>query len=162
MGAGRPVLSSAAKASHEINQGVFRENRVLLKYFKKLQETGGTLHLLGNVSVSEEHAKADHFQAILALAKSLGVQKIALHAILAKAGAPISPSFHSNFYLLTSSFLSQDTEDQTFHYDRTMAVGQAISTQVKPHDVLLCFNSDNASLRQIARSWRNLRHVIPL
>lgn len=82
IGAGRVYYQSLPRIDMAIEQGTFFENEAFLGAMAHVKKTGGTLHLVGLMSAGKVHAMNTHAYALLELAKSQGVDDVAVHAIL--------------------------------------------------------------------------------
>lgn len=79
MGAGRTVWMPLEKINREIQSGDFYKNDVLRSACKRAKENGTALHLIGLYSTGGVHSHANHWHAMLKLAKDEGVEKVVLH-----------------------------------------------------------------------------------
>ncbi|MFH1254449.1 MAG: 2,3-bisphosphoglycerate-independent phosphoglycerate mutase [bacterium] len=82
IGAGRIVESILKKFHDEITGGNFFENKMLIRNFNKIKETGKALHLIGLLSDGGVHSHESHLYAFLKLAKNLGLKNVFIHVIL--------------------------------------------------------------------------------
>ncbi len=82
IGAGRIVESVLKKFHDEIISGKFFENKMLINNFNKLRETNKALHIIGLLSDGGVHSHESHLYAFLKLAKTIGIKKVFVHAIL--------------------------------------------------------------------------------
>jgi len=83
IGAGRIVDQEVMRITRAIRDGSFFENSVLQGAIKHVQETGGTLHLLGLMSDGRVHSDLNHTLAVIDLVKKSGLDgdRFAIHAI---------------------------------------------------------------------------------
>ncbi|MDR3179147.1 MAG: 2,3-bisphosphoglycerate-independent phosphoglycerate mutase [Oscillospiraceae bacterium] len=88
IGAGRVVLQEFTKIQKSLQDKSFFTNKEILSAIDTTIKSNGTLHLLGIVSDSGVHGHIDHLFAILDLAKSKGLDKVNIHAILDGRDAP--------------------------------------------------------------------------
>lgn len=79
MGAGRIVWMPFEEINRSIRSGDFFQNKVLTEACERARDNGGTLHLIGLYSTGGVHSHADHWHAMLKLAKEKGVSKVMLH-----------------------------------------------------------------------------------
>ncbi|MFA6534973.1 MAG: 2,3-bisphosphoglycerate-independent phosphoglycerate mutase [Candidatus Babeliales bacterium] len=97
IGSGRVVESILKKFHDEIISNRFFENKMLIKNFNKLRDTGKALHLIGLLSDGGVHSHESHLYAFLKLAKNLGLQNVFIHVILdGRDVAPKSASIYLN------------------------------------------------------------------
>lgn len=82
IGAGRVYYQTLPRINHSMADGSFEANPAFQKAIDKVQETGGTLHLLGIMSSGKVHGFDEHCFALLKLLKKRGVKNVAVHAIL--------------------------------------------------------------------------------
>ncbi len=82
IGAGRIVYQDLTRVDAAIEDGSFRSNPELLAACAGARDSGGTLHLLGLLSPGGVHSHEAHIFAMLALAASEKVPRIAVHAFL--------------------------------------------------------------------------------
>jgi 2,3-bisphosphoglycerate-independent phosphoglycerate mutase len=81
IGAGRVVYQDLTRISLSIKQGDFFTNPVLLDALTRIRQAGGKLHLMGLVSDGGVHSHITHLYALIALAKSAGVEAY-VHAFM--------------------------------------------------------------------------------
>lgn len=98
MGAGRIVWQPLEEINQAIKTGSFKENDVLTSACKRATETG-CLHLIGLYSHGGVHSSAEHFYAMLELAKEYNVPKVYLHLMSDGRDVP-EQSFCAEFNLL--------------------------------------------------------------
>lgn len=79
MGAGRVVWMPLEMMNRSIRSGEFYDNTVLRDACARAKEKGTTLHLIGLYSTGGVHSHAEHWHAMLKLAKDSGVEKVMLH-----------------------------------------------------------------------------------
>ncbi len=79
IGAGRVVWQPLEEIDRSIRLGEFEKNPVLSAACDRAKEKGVPLHLIGLYSVGGVHSSAQHFHAMLRLAKSRGVGTVYLH-----------------------------------------------------------------------------------
>lgn len=81
MGAGRVVWQPLEEINQAVASGGFDENVVLASACERAVEKGVPLHLIGMYSTGGVHSSAEHYNAMLKLAKKKGVEKVYLHLI---------------------------------------------------------------------------------
>ncbi len=79
IGAGRIVWQPLAEIDRAIRLGEFEKNTVLASACERAAKKGVPLHLVGLYSVGGVHSSAEHFHAMLRLAKTKGVTQVFLH-----------------------------------------------------------------------------------
>ncbi|MEZ4156914.1 MAG: 2,3-bisphosphoglycerate-independent phosphoglycerate mutase [Candidatus Paceibacterota bacterium] len=79
IGAGRIVYQNSARISQAVKDGTFNSNPELLSVISSANTSSKALHLVGLLSEGVVHANIEHFQAMLALAKSQGLEKVYMH-----------------------------------------------------------------------------------
>ncbi len=82
LGAGRVIYQDFTRINRAIEQGEFLKNRTLNATFKKLEKSGGALHVLGLLSPGGVHSHEDQIFELLKGAAERGLEKIYLHAFL--------------------------------------------------------------------------------
>jgi len=82
IGAGRVVYQDLSRIDLSIRDGSFFKNPTLQSIFKKIQDTDGTLHLMGLLSDAGVHSHINHLFALLDAAKRFGFQKISVHCFM--------------------------------------------------------------------------------
>lgn len=90
IGAGRIVYQELTRITKEIKDGSFFLNPQLLKTMERVKTQGGNLHLLGLISDGGVHSHLDHLYALLAMAKSLDLTQVYIHAFL--DGRDVAPT----------------------------------------------------------------------
>ncbi len=83
LGAGRIVDQELMRITRRIRDGRFFENETLLRALAQVEQTGGTLHLLGLLSDGGVHSHIDHALAIVDLCAQRGLRgdRVAVHVI---------------------------------------------------------------------------------
>lgn len=79
MGAGRIVWQPLEEINQAIKSEEFFMNPVLVSACKRAKEKDVPLHLIGLYSTGGVHSSAEHFHAMLRLAKQQGVKRVILH-----------------------------------------------------------------------------------
>ncbi|MDP7069407.1 MAG: hypothetical protein QF815_02670, partial [Candidatus Peribacteraceae bacterium] len=79
MGSGRVVWMPLEMINRAVASGDFYKNEVLREACERAKKNGSTLHLIGLYSTGGVHSHADHWHAMLKLAKEVGVAKVMLH-----------------------------------------------------------------------------------
>ncbi|MBD3251351.1 2,3-bisphosphoglycerate-independent phosphoglycerate mutase [Candidatus Uhrbacteria bacterium] len=82
IGAGRVIYESVPRIRQEIATGRFYTQPTLRNTCRHVVKRESTLHLIGMLSAAEQHARRDHLEALLELAKREGVARVALHLVL--------------------------------------------------------------------------------
>ena len=80
IGAGRVVFQDLLRISNAIKNGSFKENLVLQSAFKRARQNDSSVHLCGLLSNGGVHSHIEHLYSYLEMGKSLGVDKIFVHA----------------------------------------------------------------------------------
>lgn len=106
MGAGRIVWQPLERINQAISSEQFFENDVLVSACKRACERGVPLHLIGLYSSGGVHSSAEHFHAMLRLAKQIGVEKVVLHLFGDGRDVP-EQYFCTDFDLLQSEISEQ-------------------------------------------------------
>lgn len=81
IGAGRVVMQDLPRIDRAILDGTLAENPRLLRFLDRLEELGGTCHLLGLVSPGGVHGHQAHLAAVTRIVSGRGI-KVAIHAFL--------------------------------------------------------------------------------
>ena len=89
IGAGRVVAMDLGQIDLAIEEGSFGENARLREFIAKLQETGGTAHLMGVVSDGGVHGHLSHMIAAARALDAAGVP-VVIHAVA--DGRDVAPS----------------------------------------------------------------------
>ena len=79
IGAGRIVWQPLEEINRAIKSEEFFENKILKDACTRAAEKGKPLHLVGMYSTGGVHSTAEHFHAMLRLAKKVGVEQVYLH-----------------------------------------------------------------------------------
>lgn len=79
IGAGRVVFQPLAEIDRAIRMGDFEKNPVLAGACERAAERKVPLHLFGLYSKGGVHSSAEHYHAMLRLAKAKGVERVFLH-----------------------------------------------------------------------------------
>ena len=80
LGAGFVVYQWITRIDRAITEGSFATNPTLLGAIAHVERTGGTLHLLGLLSDGGVHSHVRHLDALLDLAASRRLHRVAIHA----------------------------------------------------------------------------------
>ena len=75
IGSGRILFQDLQRVNVAIRDGSLFENPALIGAFERARERGGDVHLLGLVSHGGVHSHIDHLQALLELARRLGMEE---------------------------------------------------------------------------------------
>jgi 2,3-bisphosphoglycerate-independent phosphoglycerate mutase len=90
IGSGRVLDQDFQRVNRAVADGSFYENDALVSAFRRAQERGGDMHLLGLVSHGGVHSHIDHVRALLELANREGMaHRTWLHAFT--DGRDVSP-----------------------------------------------------------------------
>jgi 2,3-bisphosphoglycerate-independent phosphoglycerate mutase len=90
IGSGRVLDQDFQRVNRSIANGSFYENEALVSAFRRAQERGGDVHLLGLVSYGGVHSHIDHVRALLDLADREGMtHRTWIHAFT--DGRDVSP-----------------------------------------------------------------------
>ena len=90
IGSGRILDQDFQRVNRAIAEGSFFENETLVSAFRRAQERGGDVHLLGLVSYGGVHSHIDHLRALLELAEREGMaHRTWIHAFT--DGRDVSP-----------------------------------------------------------------------
>lgn len=95
IGAGRIVYQELTRITKSIKDGSFFVNEELTKAMEYAKENGRALHLMGLVSDGGVHSHLDHLYALLAMAKTLGLSEVYIHAFL--DGRDVAPTSGLNY-----------------------------------------------------------------
>jgi 2,3-bisphosphoglycerate-independent phosphoglycerate mutase len=82
LGAGRVVYQDFTRINRAISQGEFVKNRTINAAMKKLEKSGGALHVMGLLSPGGVHSHEEQMFALIRGAAQRGIEKIYLHAFL--------------------------------------------------------------------------------
>ena len=99
IGAGRIVRQPLEEINHAIASEDFFKNEVLISACKRAVAKKTPLHFIGLYSTGGVHSSAEHFHAMLTLAKKEGVEKVFLHLIGDGRDMP-EQYFCTDFHLL--------------------------------------------------------------
>ena len=81
LGAGRIVLQDLPRIDRAVETGEIRENPVLKDFIARLQDSGGTAHVMGLLSPGGVHSHQDHLAALCGLLSEAGLE-VKFHAFL--------------------------------------------------------------------------------
>jgi 2,3-bisphosphoglycerate-independent phosphoglycerate mutase len=91
IGSGRVIFQDLMRVNKAIESGDLFESPALLGAFRRAQERGGNVHLLGLVSYGGVHSHIDHLRALLELARREGMaERTYVHAFT--DGRDVSPT----------------------------------------------------------------------
>ena len=82
LGAGRVVHQDFTRINHAIAVGEFTNNHTINATFRKLDKSGGALHVLGLLSNGGVHSHQDQIFALIRGAVAHGIKQVYLHAFL--------------------------------------------------------------------------------
>jgi 2,3-bisphosphoglycerate-independent phosphoglycerate mutase len=80
LGAGAVVMQDLTRIDAAVRDGSLQRNEVLLDAFRRGASGGARVHLIGLVSDGGVHSGFEHLHALIAMAASLGVEDLVLHA----------------------------------------------------------------------------------
>ena len=79
IGAGRVVWQLQERIDRDIRSEEFAKNNVLREACERAKKNKSALHLIGLYSTGGVHSSAEHYHAVLRLAKEIGVPNVVLH-----------------------------------------------------------------------------------
>jgi 2,3-bisphosphoglycerate-independent phosphoglycerate mutase len=82
IGAGRVIYQDVMRISKAIETGTFFRNEILLNAIRAAQQNNSTLHAWGLLSDGSVHSHIDHLIALLEMAITRGLRRLAVHAVL--------------------------------------------------------------------------------
>ena len=82
LGAGRVIYQDFTRINRAIAEGEFVNNRTINAAYRKLDRSGGALHIMGLLSPGGVHSHQDQIFALIRGAAERGIKNIYLHAIL--------------------------------------------------------------------------------
>jgi 2,3-bisphosphoglycerate-independent phosphoglycerate mutase len=82
IGAGRVVPQELVRITDSIEDGTFLSNSALVRVCQEVQQTGGTLHVMGLCSEGGVHSHIEHLYGLLELAKDQALTDVCIHAIM--------------------------------------------------------------------------------
>ncbi|WP_027389796.1 2,3-bisphosphoglycerate-independent phosphoglycerate mutase [Chrysiogenes arsenatis] len=94
LGAGRVVYQELVRISKSIAERDIDSNPVICAAFAHVKQRHGTLHLPGLLSDGGVHSHIDHLIGIIHAARRMGVERIAVHAILDGRDTPPQSAMH--------------------------------------------------------------------
>ncbi len=95
IGAGRIVYQDLTKITKDIRDGVFFQNKELLKAMQSAKSNGKKLHLFGLVSTGGVHSHTEHLYALVEMAKAQGLDNVYVHAFT--DGRDVAPTSAAGF-----------------------------------------------------------------
>ncbi len=104
IGAGRTVYQELVRINRAIQTGEIKRNEVLLTLMQKVKAGNAALHLMGLVSDGGVHSHLDHLFSLLDMAKSQGVKKVYVHAIL--DGRDTAPDSGAGYLKAVQTYLA--------------------------------------------------------
>lgn len=81
IGTGRVTLQPLSLINEKIKNKELFSNEFLKEKFKKVRESGSTLHIMGLLSDGGVHSSINHFYAILAMAKIEDIKNVSFHIV---------------------------------------------------------------------------------
>ena len=82
LGAGRVVMQDLVRINQAIADGTFFDNPAFVDACDRVNQSGGTLHLMGLIGSGGVHGLDRHLFALIDLAERRGVRRVAIHALL--------------------------------------------------------------------------------
>lgn len=82
IGAGRVVYQELSRITRAAQNGELEQNPALRQAVEHIRATGGSLHFMGLLSDGGVHSHNTHLYAMVRAARSLGAEKIYVHAFL--------------------------------------------------------------------------------
>ena len=82
IGAGRVVYQELSRITRAAQNGELEKNPALRQAVEHIRATGGSLHFMGLLSDGGVHSHNTHLYAMIRAARSLGAEKIYVHAFL--------------------------------------------------------------------------------
>ncbi len=82
MGSGKILYQSLPRITKAITDGEFAQNPAFKKAFSHVQQSGGSLHIMGLVSDGGVHSYNEHLYALVEVAKQHKINKVFIHAFL--------------------------------------------------------------------------------
>ena len=82
IGAGTVIDTDLVRIAKAIENGEFVTNPAMVATFDWVKKNNSTLHVMGLIGDGGVHAHSDHLIAFIKAAKSVGVQKLAIHAFM--------------------------------------------------------------------------------
>ncbi len=82
LGSGRVYMQTLPRIQAALSDGSFFRNEAFLGACDHVKKSGGTLHIVGILSSGKVHGYDEHVFSLVKLAKSQGIDRIAVHAIL--------------------------------------------------------------------------------
>ena len=82
IGAGRVVYQELSRITRAAQNGELEQNPALRQAVEHIRATGGSLHFMGLLSDGGVHSHNTHLYAMIRAARSLGAEKIYVHAFL--------------------------------------------------------------------------------
>lgn len=82
LGSGRRLPQDFTRINDALDDGSFYSNRVLLDAMHYAMDSRGVLHIVGLLSPGGVHSHESHIHAVVRMAVSQGIKRLAVHAIL--------------------------------------------------------------------------------
>lgn len=82
IGAGRVVYQDFVRINKAVKTGTLYENQAILDWMNVSRERKNSLHLIGLVSDGGVHSMNTHLYSLLKMAKSRGLKRVYIHALL--------------------------------------------------------------------------------
>lgn len=155
LGAGRVVYQDLTRVDHAIETGEFQSNAALVAACETAAKTSATLHVMGLVSAGGVHSHENHIHAMLKLAKSKKVARIAVHAFLdgrdtpPKSAAPniralesVCNDVNASIFSITGRFYAMDRDKR---WSRIELAYRAVADAAADHRAVSAIDALTAS-----------------
>ncbi len=143
LGSGRRVRQPVAEITHQIDEGTFFTDKVLVKRFNELVGTPKRLHIMGLLSDAGVHSHIYHLKALIKLAHEKGIETVIVHPFLdGRDVAPktaalylteleeaLTPIPHGIIGTLHGRFYAMDRDN---NWERTKESYKVLTQQHKP------------------------------
>ena len=81
IGSGRIIYQNLLKIDNSIKNNTLKDNEVLLKTIKHVNENNSTFHIMGILGPGGVHGHSNHIKALIKIAEDNNIKKISLHLI---------------------------------------------------------------------------------
>jgi 2,3-bisphosphoglycerate-independent phosphoglycerate mutase len=155
LGAGRVVYQDLTRVDHAIETGEFQTNAALVGACEKAAKSVATLHVMGLLSAGGVHSHENHIHAMLRLAKSKNVSRIAVHAFLDGRDTPpksaaqsigalqsICDEINAHIYSVSGRFYAMDRDKR---WERVELAYRALAESTSEHRASRAIDALNAS-----------------
>ena len=145
IGSGRILFQDLQRVNVAVRDGSFFSNEALVAAFERAKARGGAVHLLGLVSKGGVHSHLDHLQALLGLARRLGLEdRTWIHAFT--DGRDVSPTAAvadlaelpaERIATVVGRYYAMDRDQRWERTDRALsAITRRTGTRVPAHSIL--------------------------